>query len=680
MSTSSTPSSSFTSESPSYDSGSISRDKLSEKQAFIQKEAPIKSSSSPSPIDINWPICRRYGSIVALLIILGGIVAAMAFVLNTSSSSTNHSSKHIQKSLSLSEKWNNYWWPSRKKRHVVFDTTLGKISGNVLSSPKRKSDIFEFLGISFCVPPVGARRFWPCLPLKTSFHEIPLDATEFKSSCWQPAWDGYYNYSVAEDCLSLNIWTPVDTRTPTEDPNLIPVMVFIYGGSMTAGSGAANDLTRFLDNEHIIGVTFNYRLGIFGFLQSEMLFGEGSETGYGSDRMKYPSYGGLNGIYDQIQAIRWVKDHIQEFGGNPDRITIFGESAGGISVCTLLISQLMPPIYQAISESGPCIGPWSYYDLQTGLQITENLLTTGTIYRNSLNDLHFLRYHLSADELYNHVQMEHTSATPWNIKDEPYFPSVDGFVLPDTTKNIFQQIANKIPLRLMNGKRAIFGFNSLDGAVSGPLVETEAMLHKYLFSYLEFDDGTAKQWLATHYNDENTGFTEESDADYYNNLWLLINSDVCMKCPILSFAEMFKNDDRFKHYFYYFKGTKKPSLAWHGSELAFLKIYYQKNSDVEPLMEWNEVLSKQMMNAWHSYANLEPDDEHFTFFNPATKNMFEWVPYNDDKNKGGVLIFDESIRMESDFRSNYMNNVCDFIDTLSEEKAFALCANTHFVV
>ena len=92
---------------------------------------------------------------------------------------------------------------------------------------------------------------------------------------------------------------------------------------------------------------------------------------------------------------------------------------------------------------------------------------------------------------------------------------------------------------------------------------------------------------------------------------------------------MFKSDTRFENYVYFFKGPTEPSLAWHGAEMIFLKIYYKKKEDVGENMEWSDTLSKQMINAWHNYSELRPNDK-FTFFNPATNSPFEWCPYTDE--------------------------------------------------
>ena len=119
-----------------------------------------------------------------------------------------------------------------------------------------------------------------------------------------------------------------------------------------SGSGSLYNATNFVSQHRdIVMVSINYRLGPLGFLNNKQFHDE-------DDDLK--SYGGMNGIYDQIVALKWTKQFISDFGGDPDQITIFGESAGGLSVCTLLVSPLAEGLFnRAIIESGSCIGPWS---------------------------------------------------------------------------------------------------------------------------------------------------------------------------------------------------------------------------------------------------------------------------------------------------------------------------------
>eukprot|EP01049_Picozoa_sp_SAG25_P001884 SAG25_NODE_91_length_16078_cov_7.663058_5_plen_468_part_00 len=146
---------------------------------------------------------------------------------------------------------------------------------------------------------------------------------------------GVANHSVigVEDCLTLNIYTP--SKRASDALKGYPVMVWIHGGGFMHGSADmynGSTLAVGDPNSQVIVVSINYRLGYFGFYQDEALKG-----GPEADR-SWPALGGMNGVHDQIVALRWVKEHIHEFGGDHERVTIFGSEAGGQSVCTLLIS------------------------------------------------------------------------------------------------------------------------------------------------------------------------------------------------------------------------------------------------------------------------------------------------------------------------------------------------------
>jgi para-nitrobenzyl esterase len=199
----------------------------------------------------------------------------------------------------------------------------------------------SFLGIPFAAPPVGRLRFRAPQP-PADWSGI-RDATHFGSACPQPA--GVFapngQGSTNEDCLFLNVFTPSPARS------LRPVMVWIHGGGFTAGSASQYDASVLAAKGGAVVVTINYRLGPIGFLA---LPGLSAETRDGSS--------GNYGIEDQQAALRWVRRNAVRFGGNPFDVTIFGESAGGLSVCDQLISPRVSGLFQrAITESGPCAAP-----------------------------------------------------------------------------------------------------------------------------------------------------------------------------------------------------------------------------------------------------------------------------------------------------------------------------------
>ncbi|MFO8057638.1 MAG: carboxylesterase/lipase family protein [bacterium] len=218
------------------------------------------------------------------------------------------------------------------------DTEQGPVAGLSVNEGKACS----YRGVPFAAPPVGELR-WKA-PQPPAARDTLFPADSFGAKCMQGEDDSFVMRGEdplprSEDCLYLNIWRPSEAGT-------YPVMVWIHGGSLTTGSGSYGLYRgdRLAPAGKVVVVSINYRLGPFGFLAHPAL---SEEDPHGSS--------GNYGLLDQVQALRWVKNNIASFGGDPDRVTIFGESAGGWSVCNLLAS---PPadglFHRAVIESGGC--------------------------------------------------------------------------------------------------------------------------------------------------------------------------------------------------------------------------------------------------------------------------------------------------------------------------------------
>lgn len=210
------------------------------------------------------------------------------------------------------------------------ETICGRAEGITGKDPK----ITVFRGIPYAKPPVGELRFRP--PAEPESWEGTRRFDTFSKSCIQSKWPGEDRMETAEDCLVLNLYTPADSGEER-----LPVLFWIYGGAFRGGSGANPEFDgEALAAKGAVVVTFNYRCTVLGFFSTKEL-------------EEHTGAGGNLGIMDQIAALRWVRKNIAAFGGDPERVTIFGQSAGGISVRMLLTSPLAKGLFsRAIVQSG----------------------------------------------------------------------------------------------------------------------------------------------------------------------------------------------------------------------------------------------------------------------------------------------------------------------------------------
>ena len=298
----------------------------------------------------------------------------------------------------------------------------------VVEGSKLESGILNFRGIPYAAPPVGDLR-WRA-PQPAAAWEGSRGATEFSPTCWQPlaapgSFYGGGEIERSEDCLYLNVWTGAEHADAA-----LPVMVWIHGGGLQTGAGSTSlyDGERFA-SRGVVLVTINYRLGPMGFLAHPELSAE-DEAGAS----------GNYGVMDQVAALQWVQANIARFGGDPGRVTIFGESAGSWSVNYLTATPMAAGLFQrAIGHSGGIFWPMPQLaDAESeGARVAEQL---------GASDLRALRA-ASAEEVY----------TAAGESDTLQFVGVnDGDVFPRDVYDIFAAGEQ-------NDVDTIVGFNSDEG-------------------------------------------------------------------------------------------------------------------------------------------------------------------------------------------------------------------------
>jgi para-nitrobenzyl esterase len=317
--------------------------------------------------------------------------------------------------------------------------TGGKISGRVLHGGA------VFKGVPFAAPPEGQLRWKPPMPVKA--WTGVRDAGEYAATCAQvdAGWNKIAVAAAKEDCLYLNVWTP---EWPSRSKK--PVMLWIHGGANMGGSalGAGGIEPPFdgesLSRHGVLVVTINYRLGLLGFLAHPELTAESPHHASGN-----------YGLLDILAALQWVKRNIAAFGGDPAKLTVFGQSAGGNNAAIMLVSPLSKGLVaRAIEESGTVIGgarltPTLAEAEKRGLEFAAKMNAPST------GALEYMRSLPAAEVL--------KASPPYGLGGPG--PVVDGYVITAVAGKIFAEgREHRLPLLIGNNARE----RSLEGGEDAP--------------------------------------------------------------------------------------------------------------------------------------------------------------------------------------------------------------------
>ncbi|MBR4727781.1 MAG: carboxylesterase family protein [Clostridia bacterium] len=468
---------------------------------------------------------------------------------------------------------------------------------------RREGDVRAFKGIPYAEAPTGALRWKP--PVDAKDGDTVREAYYFGPSPIQTEWPsevGSY-YPQSEDCLTLNIWTNCAESTAGKS-----VLVFFHGGSY--GWGATSDPIydgRNLTEKYsdLILVSVEYRLGIFGFVDFSSVPG-------GAD---YAESGNL-GLLDQVCALRWIRKNIAAFGGDPDNVTIFGESAGAGSVSLLPLMEGTAGLFRrVIAESGSVALTYSRAECQN---LTRRLLdATGC---KSMDELTAL----SEDTL------KEINAS---LNDYNNFPERDGVVLPEDLYAAYETGAcGKFEMLIgTNADEVRYWINEMGyyvPGVSGALL-FKACLPIMFENNLQALDRDEKVAVDAFLALQSGGKTRKL-TEFYNEL--------LFRVPAMKQAALLAgNGNRVYTYYWTYPCADKTIGACHAVELSY--VFNNPQVTIYTGGNYNEQLAEAVQNLWVNFARTG---------NPDTQAI-RWAPYSADRRS--TLILGDEIRVENDLKA-----------------------------
>ncbi len=446
--------------------------------------------------------------------------------------------------------------------------------------------ISVYKGIPFAAPPLAALR-WRA-PQPAADWAGPRNADKFAPACMQVpivnATLGLDAVETSEDCLYLNIWTPA--KSPNDR---LAVMVWIYGGGFTIGSTSMASYDGMnLAKKGVVVVSVAYRLGAFGFMAHPQLTAEQG------------GHSGNYGLLDQIAGLQWVKRNIAAFGGDPNRVTIFGESAGGIAVSMLAASPLAKGLFHgAISESGGNFAPQRH--AQEG---GENMDSLATAEKNGVALLAKLGASSIADARTKSAQAVLKSSPPGLGGAWPIF---DGYVLLGDQYKLYQ--AGRY-----NDTPVLIGTNSDEGALFIPAITAAAY------------QGTVRSGYGEYAGKILAAYPAGSDAEALRSARDLFR-DTAFAWPTWTWARLQSQTGKGKVYVYYF--SHRPPYpdapefknwgAAHGGEIAYVFGNFAPGMPATPA---DRAVSDEMSSYWVNFAKTgDPGWPAFTTSNTQVMNL-----------------------------------------------------------
>ncbi|XP_075138296.1 fatty acyl-CoA hydrolase precursor, medium chain-like [Leptodactylus fuscus] len=529
--------------------------------------------------------------------------------------------------------------------HPLVETQYGKLRGKTIFTKGTDRTVDAFYGVPFAKPPIGSLRFTAPEP-PTAWTSI-REASDYAPMCLQDynlmeqlvkAFNGKINLpQVSEDCLYLNVFTPTD-RVKGEK---LPVMVFIHGGALVMGGAMLFEGSALSSYEKVVVIAIQYRLGILGFFST------------GDDRAP-----GNYGFLDQVAALQWVQKNIADFGGDPNSVTIFGESAGGVSVSALVVSPLAKGLFhRAIAESGVAIMPALVARSTEKVVFMSNILTN--ISGCELDSLLDCLKAKSEEEILSIGASMKMMILP---------ASIDGVFLPKPVEQILaEKEANCVPF-IIGVNNQEFGWivpstMNITGFQEGMERETAQKILKNFPVLGSFSGGT--NLLVDEY------IGDETDPAEIRNHFIDLIGDHIFVIPALKTAK-YHRDSGHPTYFYEFQHRpsmfkdSKPDFvkADHGDELIFLIGGPFLTGDVlfkGSFTDEEEILSKVLMKYWANFARTG---------DPNGPDLVYWPQYDEDEDYLGINLKQSSAKELKADKYEFWTKVFPqkFQEHLEEEK------------
>jgi para-nitrobenzyl esterase len=461
-------------------------------------------------------------------------------------------------------------------------TQQGPVTGTTVDGMR------AFLGVPYARPPVGSLRWKPPVPAVP--RPGPLAAIKFANHCPQYA-GPFGEASLTEDCLYLNIFTPLRANPRSN----FPVMVWIHGGALTVGESDDYNPDRLVAHDAVV-VTINYRLGYLGFLAVPALDAEPH---------KIVNYGFL----DQQAALQWVRANIANFGGDPARTTIFGESAGGLSVFSQLASPLATGLFErAIVESG------GYQTTLPSLAVDEGL---GTTLATSLGcSGPTTAACLRALPVASIVAKEGQLTTP----------GIDGTILPRSPADAFETGQfNRVPVidGTNHDEFRLFTALDFDLTTAGPLKAAEYPGIIAATFGPSLAPAVLKRYPLADYPSPDLAFAAALTDATFSCTALRADKAISRHAPVHAYEFVDPNAPEL-----YLPPVSFPYQAAHASEIQFLFDAFHPST--HPLSTTERALGAKMTSYWTRFAaSGNPNDPRTAFwpgFSPVADDVFTLVP------------------------------------------------------